>query len=387
MTERKYTETDRLYERDSSIKEFDAAVLSCVSEGEYFNAILDRTAFFPTGGGQSSDTGSINGVRVLDVKIEDGQIIHVLTSPVPCGESVKCVLDYEERIAKMRDHTAEHILSAVINKKYSFSNVGFHLGSADTTCDFDGILDAGTIGECEKEVNRIIAENHTVYPIFPEKEELEEISFRSKLDLTENVRIVVIGENGIIDKCACCAPHVQMTGKIGYFKIIDFYKYKGGTRVHILTGERAVAAALSEHNAVKELSALLSAPPDPNAVVSSVKALLENEKSLKVSLKELKEKYCRALSEGAKNGESFVFFTDDPDSDSLRVIALGAKARTDKLCAVFGGEEGNYRFVLCGEGSREAFDRLKGSLNARGGGKDVICGSVLSTEKQIREIL
>ncbi len=387
MTERKYTETKRLYEYDSSIKEFDATVLSCESDGGLYNAVLDRTAFFPAGGGQGCDSGSIDGISVLDVKIQDGQIIHVLPSPVPCGESVQCVLDYEERIAKMRDHSAEHILSAVINRKYSFSNVGFHLGSADTTCDFDGILDADMIGECEKEVNRIITENHVVYPIFPDSEELKTLSYRSKLDLTENVRIVAIGENGDIDKCACCAPHVGTTGQIGYFKIIDFYKYKGGTRVHILTGERAADAALSEHKTIKELSSLLSAPPQSDAVLSAVKALLDNEKSLKASFKELKEKYCTALSEDAVAGENFVFFTDDPDTDALRTIALGAKNKTDKLCAVFGGEDGNYRFVLCGEGSKEAFDNLKASLNARGGGRDVICGSVSASKTQIEELL
>ena len=179
MTERKVKSTDKIYERDSTVSRFDATVLSVASDGDKYKVVLDRTAFFPTGGGQGCDSGTINGIDVLDVHIENGEIIHVLPSRVSAGDTVSGILNYDKREEKMQSHTAEHILSSVLNKKYGLHNIGFHLGSVDTTCDFDGVLTAEQLSDAEDEVNRIIRENHPVYPVFPTENELKTLEYRS----------------------------------------------------------------------------------------------------------------------------------------------------------------------------------------------------------------
>jgi alanyl-tRNA synthetase len=298
---------------------------------------------------------------------------------------VRGVLDYTEREEKMRSHTAEHILSSVLNKKYGLSNVGFHLGSVDTTCDFDGVLTLSQINDAEDEVNRIIRENHRVYPVFPSENELKTLEYRSKLELTEDVRIVMIGENGSVDKCACCAPHVSETGNIGCFKIVDFYKYKGGTRVHILTGIKALERARADFEGIKALSVLLSAKPNGEDVISAVNRLTDELKDLKAELNAANERINSLICEGLSVNEPALIFDARSEAQALRSLCLSA-AEKAKTAAVFGGENGKFTFVIAGEGAQSAFSKMKASLNVRGCGKDVICGTVFEDRSKIETI-
>lgn len=385
MTERKIKNTEKIFEKDSSVSFFEATVLSCEEANGTYKVVLSRTAFFPTGGGQSCDSGTLNGAAVSDVKVENGEIIHVVSSPLAVGERVRGVLDYAEREEKMRSHTAEHILSSVLNKKYGLHNVGFHLGSVDTTCDFDGVLTLSQINDAEDEVNRIIRENHRVYPVFPSENELKTLEYRSKLELTEDVRIVMIGENGSVDKCACCAPHVSETGNIGYFKIVDFYKYKGGTRVHILTGIKALERARADFEGIKALSVLLSAKPNGEDVISAVNRLTDELKDLKAELNAANERINSLICEGLSVNEPALIFDARSEAQTLRSLCLSA-AEKAKTAAVFGGENGKFTFVIAGSGASEIFTEMKKSLNVRGGGKDVICGTVFEDRSKIETI-
>lgn len=387
MTERKASITDRIYERDPSVKEFDCTVLSCKKTGKGYEIILDRTAFFPTGGGQGCDTGSLNGIPVSDVFCRNGDVLHIISAPVEKGTKAIGVLDYNERLEKMEAHTAEHILSSVLYKEYGLSNVGFHIGHADVTCDFDKCLSWKELAFAEDEVNRIIREDHPVYAIFPSKDELCDISYRSKLDLEDDVRIVCIGENGSIDKCACCAPHVISTGRIGLFKIIDFYRYKGGMRIHILAGQRALSRTRDEAMGIKKLSALLSAKPEPDSVISAVERLNEENKSLSLSLSLANDMINSALCLTVTEGSDAVIFDTRTDTDALRRLCLAAKEKCGKTACVFGGDGGDYRFVLSGERASDIFEALKTRFSARGGGKDIICGSVSASENELRAVI
>ena len=386
MTERKVKNTDRIYERDSSVSVFEATVLSCSEDGGKYKLILDRTAFFPTGGGQSCDTGTLNGIKVTDVRVENGEIIHVTDSPFKAGDTVRGVIDYEEREGKMQSHTAEHILSSVLNAKYGLANVGFHLGTVDTTCDFDGVLTLKQINDAEDEVNRIIRENHPVYPVFPSESELKTLEYRSKLELTEDVRIVMIGENGSVDKCACCAPHVKETGNIGYFKIVDFYKYKGGTRVHILTGIKALERARADFEGIKTLSVLLSAPPNAQSVSEAAERICEEKEALEREISSLNEKINEYIVKDLPETELAVLFDERTDNKILRSLCLSAIEKAE-TAAVFGGENGKFTFVLCGKSAPEMFSAMKSSLNARGGGKEIICGTVFENKEEIEKII
>ncbi len=384
MTERKVKNTERIYEKDSSVSSFEATVLSCDEADGKYNIVLDRTAFFPTGGGQTCDSGTLNGLSVSDVRIENGEIVHVVPSALALGEKVVGILDYSEREEKMRSHTAEHILSSVLSKKHGLSNVGFHLGTLDTTCDFDGVLTTEQLNEAEDEVNRIIRENHPVFPVFPSENELKTLDYRSKLELTEDVRIVMIGEIGSVDKCACCAPHVTETGKIGLFKIVDCYKYKGGTRVHILTGEKALERARADFEGIKALSVLLSAKPNGNDVMSAVTRLTDDLKSLKSETNALNERINALICQSLGETSPAVIFDERKDAQVLRSLCLSALEKVD-TAAVFGGEDGQFTFVIAGKDASEIFTRMKASMSIRGGGKEVICGTVFENKDRIMQ--
>ncbi len=384
MTERKIKNTDRIYEKDSSVSDFEALVLKCDGGEGGYKVILDRTAFFPTGGGQSCDNGTLNGIAVKDVRIEDGGIIHVLPLPIEAGETAHGIIDYAEREEKMRSHTAEHILSSLLNKKYGLSNVGFHLGSVDTTCDFDGVLTAEQLNDAEDEVNRIIRENHIVYPVFPTENELKTLEYRSKLELTEDVRIVMIGENGSVDKCACCAPHVASTGNIGLFKIVDSYKYKGGTRVHILTGQKALDRARADFEGIKALSVLLSAKPNGGDVISAVNRLSDDIKSLKSALNEANDRINLLIYASITETELAVVFDKRTEAQTLRSLCISALEKV-KTAVVFGGDNGRFSFVIAGAGTAQLFSDMKTAFDIRGGGKDVICGTVCAEKTDLDE--
>ena len=224
--------TQKLYYIDAYTKEFDAELISVTAAEGGFDVVLDRTAFFPEEGGQSADTGSIGGARVLDVYEQQG-IIHHLTDVSPEGKQVHCVLDFDSRFEKMQCHTAEHILCGIIHRIFGLDNVGFHLGADEVTFDVDGVLDRSQLDKVEEIANNVVFSNLSVRTYFPSSEELSSMEYRSKLDLTEGVRLVEVEGT---DTCACCAPHVSRTGEIGLIKILDFMKHRGGTRIWMVAG-------------------------------------------------------------------------------------------------------------------------------------------------------
>ncbi len=389
MTERSSTVTRRLYEDDSHLFEFRAAVLSCEKRGEGYAVVLNQTAFFPTGGGQPCDGGTINGLTVLDAAIEGEAVVHTVPEALPVGAEVLGQVDADTRLRRMAAHTGEHLLSAVLWRRHGLHNVGFHLGSLDVTCDFDGVLEEDALREAEKEVNRLIRENHPVTASYPAPDRLASLSYRSKLELTENVRIVSVGEEGEIDRCACCAPHVKATGEIGLFRIVSKENRKGGMRLHILCGEDALTRAREEADCVAFLSSLLSAKPEGMAVKEAVLRLCEESKALKESLSALNdgmnEQVVGALP---AEGRPLCLFDPRGDAVALRKLASLAHGKTGGAVAVFGGSDGEgYKFVLCGKERLKAlYAVLSKALPCRGGGSDtLVCGSAKASRREIEE--
>ena len=208
--------TEKLFYMDSHLKEFDATVISCEPYGEGYRAVLDRTAFFPEGGGQASDTGWLNDVEVLDVQEKCGEIYHYIRDIIPAGTTVQGKIQWEERFSKMQQHTAEHIISGLIYKQYGYHNVGFHLADTYCTMDLDGPLSKKQLKELEWKANEAVFKNIPIEVLYPSKEELVKLAYRSKIEIEGQVRIVQIPG---YDMCACCAPHVKRTGEIGLIKI------------------------------------------------------------------------------------------------------------------------------------------------------------------------
>ncbi len=370
--------TEKLYKNDSYIKKFTARVISSDEKG----TILDKTAFFPEGGGQYGDTGYINGIRVTDTQIKDGIIYHITEAPVEQTE-VNCTLDWNIRYNRMQNHTGEHILSGVINRKFGYNNVGFHMSNDEVTLDVDGKLTEEDIIWLEDEVNRIIDENREVYCIYPEGDELRNLQYRSKLDLTEGVRIVVIDS---VDMCACCAPHVKTTAEVGLLKIVKHYNYKNGTRMHILCGDfaRRDYRILSDMN-----TRIVNASSAKRYELTDIFERKEAEiYALKEELKAFKgaviEKKVVAKGQGK---EYYCYFEDNFTMDDLiRMADLSVMTYPDALTAAFSGNDADgYNFVIGGKDAKERFADFKSKFNARGGGRDMYQGKVQTTKDELKE--
>ena len=247
--------TEKLYDTDAYLTAFRATVLAVREEAEARYVTLDRTAFFPEGGGQGADRGTLAGLPVLDVQVRDGIIEHKLTAPLPLGAQVDGVIDFANRFDKMQCHTAEHILSGIIHSSYGYDNKGFHLSDDIMTLDTSAPLTPEQLTEVEEAANRVVFANLPVRAAYPSPEVLAAMTYRSKLDLTENVRIVTIPG---VDVCACCAPHVSHTGEIGVIKILTAEKHKSGLRLTVVAGGRALADYRRRVENTARIGALLS---------------------------------------------------------------------------------------------------------------------------------
>ena len=198
-------ETRKLYYEDCHLSRFSGQVLSCEQTDKGWEVILDATLFYPEGGGQACDLGTLNGVRVSDVQEKGEQVVHLCENPLPVGETVEGEIDYRRRFLLMQQHSGEHILSGVIHRRYGYHNTGFHMGSEDITVDFDGVIPPEDLPEIEAEVNRAVWENIPIRCWYPSPEELPNVFYRTKKALPWPVRIVEVPG---YDSCACCGVHV-----------------------------------------------------------------------------------------------------------------------------------------------------------------------------------
>ncbi len=374
--------TEKLYDQDSHLREFSASVISCVKAGDHWTVTLDRTAFFPEGGGQAADTGTLGGAKVLDVREKSGEILHVMDVPLPEGEKVSGILDWEQRFRRMQNHSGEHLLSGLVHARYGYRNVGFHLGDGDVTVDFDGELTREQLDELETAVNKAIAENAAVRCWYPEKAELAALEYRSKLDLTENVRLVRIEG---YDLCACCAPHVSRTGEIGSLHILDFMRHRGGVRIHIVCGLDAMEDARERYQATLAISGLLSVPQleTPGAVRRVLGELEETKQALAEARRQLLQIKAASLTPTEGN---LCLFEPELDMLSLRELVNAGMEKCGGICAAFAGGDGDWKYII---GSRTADLRsmtkeINAAIGGRGGGRpEMIQGSCTASRREI----
>lgn len=384
-------ETIRLYDRDGYATEFEAEVISCeevsVKGQTRYAVILDRTLFFPEEGGQSPDKGRLGGAEVLDVQIKKNVITHTLNQPLAVGSRIEGKVDWNHRFSNMQQHSGEHIFSGLVYKLFGFHNVGFHLSDQVVTMDFDGVLTPEDIDSIELSVNRAIAENIEVLVSYPTDAELEKIDYRSKIEIEGQVRIITIPG---YDVCACCAPHVRHTGEIGILKVMSVQSYKGGVRVSILCGFRALMAFREKAGILSELSAILTT--NQEALPENVSRLKAANQSLKSRLAAVRQAVMEhKVAELPEDLKQVVLFEQDLDTPVMRAVVNQLTERYDGICALFvGTDETGYNFII---GSKETDCRniaalLKERLNARGGGSKVmIQGSLNASQERIEAFL
>lgn len=420
--------TEKLYDIDSYIWEFEATVLSCEEREGGYAVVLDRTAFFPEGGGQGADLGTLelvneregageesgasfgsgpstnfesgtnvdgesstnfeSGTIVLDVKEKDGVIYHFVDKPLAVGAKIVGKLDTGRRFRHMQNHSGEHIISGIVHNMYGYENVGFHLGSSDTTLDFDGELTAEQIDEIEWLANEAVAKNLKFICSYPEKEALDSMEYRSKLELSGEVRIVEIEG---LDRCACCAPHVKVSGEIGLIRITEFMRYKGGMRLHILCGFDALLGYRHESAELRAISNLLSLKRGEIAV--GVEKLFTDLHASRAEAAALRRSLVAAelknaeLSGAVSEDGKLLFFVDGFSPDELRGLINGGLLLTDKLCAAFSGNDADgYKYIIGSKQLplRSMAKEINAALGGKGGGSDLmIQGSYAAKREEI----
>ncbi len=372
--------TEKLYDKDAYIMTFEARVLSCSPEKDgSFAVILDRTAFFPEGGGQKSDTGTMGDAVVFDVRESDGQIIHYTDTRLETDSVVTGIINKEERFRKMQNHSGEHIVSGLIHTLYGFDNVGFRL-SDDVTVDISGELSTEDIERIELLANRAVYENVNIICTYPDPETLKELSFRSKLELKENIRIVTIEG---YDRCACCAPHVMRTGEIGIIKIISCERYKGGTRLHLVCGSDALDDYRIRYDNTKRISALLSVSHDDS--FNAVMGLKDEINSLKSEKAELKQYLLKARSDMILPSDSNIcLFEEFDDPGFIRMLINENISKCKGVFAVFWPKESGFNYIIASNSTdlRVRSKEINSNLEGRGGGTSGMIQGYVSASKQ-----
>ena len=380
--------TEKLYYKDSLIHEFEASVISCEQGKSCWYIELDRTAFFPEGGGQYADTGYIGDVRISDVQEKDGRILHYARSALTVGESYPCRIDYEQRLRRMQAHSGEHIVSGITHNLYGLDNVGFHMGEDGImTIDFSGELEEEELALIEKKANEAVRANLPVICTFPDSEALAAMDYRSKLELTENVRIVEIEG---IDRCACCAPHMKYTGQIGLIKLIEHSRHRGGIRVTLACGMDALNYVNQIQSSAFAVSRLLSAKR--HEIDKAVERVLNEQASAKERIGALSMALAREKADRIAPAEGNICIFDSVlDEVALRELVNMLSDKCSGFAAAFSGDdERGYRYII---GSRHvdlrsASKKLNTAINGRGGGTpEMIQGRAASTAALIQSVI
>lgn len=375
--------TEKIYFADSHVFRFSARVISCREHEGGYALCLDRTAFFPEGGGQPADTGYIGDVRVGDVQEINGEILHFTDAPLASGAELSCSVDKEPRLRRMQNHSGEHIFSGITHSLYGLNNVGFHMGEGRMTIDFDGELDLEQLKRIETLANEAVRDNIHVETCFPTAEELAGLEYRSKLELSGDVRIVRIGS---IDCCACCAPHVKRTGEIGCIKLLDAQRHRGGIRIELVCGMDALDVFRRRHDSVCAVSAMLSARREE--VAPALNRLMEEQERLKERIGAISLELARLRAGAFPPTEGNICcFENSLQGAALRELANLLADRCTGYAAVFSGsDEEGYEYIIVSRhlDLRAAAKSINSAINGRGGGKpELISGRAVASKAEI----
>ena len=380
--------TYKIYYKDVHQTDFTAVVVECIPAKEegFWLIVLDVSAFFPEEGGQSADKGTLNGENVLDVTIKQGILYHKLACELPAGMEVTGHVNWNRRFDFMQQHSGEHMISGLLHSHFGLENVGFHLSDREVTLDMNGEVSLEQLRLIEQEANAYVWQDLPVKISWPSPEELETLHYRSKLALTENVRIVEIPG---VDLCACCAPHVDTTGQIGLIKIVNVQNHRGGVRINILCGGRALADYSEKQDSVWAISSLLSAkqPEVADAVVRAKEdARLQKERANALQA-ELLNVQMNALP-SPEEARNVILFVGELDAIALRNAVNALTAKHTGYCGIFAGDDTNgYRFIV-GSSScncQELAARMRQELQAKGGGSaPMIQGNLAASAEELR---
>ena len=359
--------TRKLYYEDSHMTAFTATVLSCEKTEKGFEVVLDATAFYPEGGGQAADTGFLNGIRVKDTREREETVVHFCAEALEVGTVVEGVVDWEPRFHRMQQHSGEHIVSGIINRRYGYHNVGFHMGSDIITIDFDGVIPAEDLASIEAEANAAVWKNLPVKCWYPSAEALPTVPYRTKRQLPWPVRIVEVPG---FDICACCGTHVKATGEIGLIKLFTMMGFRGGTRMEMSCGKSALKLLNEAYEQNRQVSQAFSAKIEETG--AAARRMNEVEAALKYRIVGLEKRIFSGISAEYAGKGNVVHFEDNLDNNAVRDLADAIADTCGGTAAVFSGsDEGGYAFCLVTRNGdlRQLGKEMTKALNGRGGGK------------------
>lgn len=337
--------TEKLYYQNSHLYEFNATVIKTVEKNGKTCVVLDKTAFFPGGGGQPCDEGTIGDVKVESVFEENGEIYHILaSSPFSVGDELTCKLDAQLRFARMQAHSGEHIVSGIAHKLYGVENVGFHMDNLVMTVDFDKLLTKEELSQVERQANMCVYSNVPIHSQVFSVDEAQKISYRSKLDFTDDVRIVEIEG---VDRCACCAVHVDFTGEIGLIKILSSASHRGGVRLTLICGIEAYFDYADKYRQTLNIASMLCAKHGETDI--AVKRLLDTEKELNGKIVVEKSRFLDFVANSVTESEVVCEFFDSLEMSELRELTLKLKDKCKIAVILLSGNENGYSYCIYSE--------------------------------------
>ncbi len=372
--------TKKLYDIDNKLDRFTAEVISVTENKGKIEIITDESAFFPEGGGQTCDKGTLCGMTVSHVSLRNGEIVHVIapddyTTPLSVGMTVEGEIDMKKRFSDMQQHSGEHIVSGIMHRIFGCDNVGFHLGTEVVTLDFNVQPTAEQMQKVELLANKAVWDNIPIEVFYPTREEAAALPYRSKKEVEGALRLVKIEG---IDLCACCAPHVARTGEIGYIRFVNCENYKGGIRLSILCGERALIDCRAKLSQNSQIGSLLSAKE--HETFKAAERLLNEKDNLARQMVELRRQLISYKAESIAHTEKVVYFEQSTDSSHIRELAIALKEKAQKFSAVFGCDgECAVKYAVCAVDSdaREIGKLINENFAGRGGGKtDMVQGTL-----------
>lgn len=379
-------EMNELFYRDEYAREFDAEVISCQKGKKGYEVVLSDTAFYPEGGGQPADRGTLGQVNVLDVKRRNGEILHITDAPLEPGMTVHGVLDWERRFDHMQQHSGEHILSGVVHAQFGYDNVGFHMNDEVVTVDFNGPITWEEAMELEDKVNAYIWTDAERRELYPSEEELKAMDYRSKIELKGKVRLV---EYPGADLCACCGTHVAHTGEIGLMKILSVSRHKDGVRMEMLFGGRAMKDYDRKHLLNTEFSCRLSAKPYETG--EALQRVLDEMNAMKFRMQAMNERYYAMRATSIPVGEPVIFF-NEPGMSMVEIrkfcdylISTG-KVKTAMIISPKDKESVNYVMGSADLNMRDVGKLLNEKLHGRGGGRpEMVQGSFQAEAEAVEQ--
>lgn len=366
-----------LFYKDPYLREFDAEVLACTETKKGYEIVLSDTAFYPEGGGQPADHGTLTAVNgggetvtahVADVqRRKDDTIVHYADKAFTAGTTVHGAIDWARRFDHMQNHSGEHIVSGLVHRHYGYENVGYHMGEDVITIDLSGVLTWEQLMEIEREANDAVYRNLPIEVTYPTGEELGGIDYRSKKELKGQVRIVTVPG---VDVCACCGTHTARTGEIGVIKCFSMIHYKGGVRIEMASGMKALRHFEAETDRTLELMKMLAAKPDK--ILTAVEKVQKESQAKDFRIFGVLQKYfaARAAALPDEAPHLVIFEEGLTPVETRKFCEYLLEAGKGTVCGVLNRQEDRFYYVI---GSRTVDVRplgktLNAALQGRGGG-------------------